>query len=36
VLLGELSELLGTELPGFEAKLEAAGAAWTPGRKLPD
>ena len=35
-LLGELSDLLETELPTFEAKLEAAGAAWTPGRKLPD
>ena len=35
-LLGELTELLGTELPTFEAELEAAGAAWTPGRKLPD
>jgi photosystem II stability/assembly factor-like uncharacterized protein len=35
-LLGELSEMLEVELPGFEAKLEAAGAAWTPGRKLPD
>ena len=22
--------------PAFEAKLEAAGAAWTPGRKLPE
>jgi len=35
-LLGELSEQLETELPAFEAKLEAAGAAWTPGRKLPE
>jgi len=34
-LLGELTALLETEVPGFEAKLEAAGAAWTPGRKLP-
>ena len=32
----ELAELLDTELPAFEAKLEAAGAAWTPGRELPD
>ncbi len=35
-LLGELSEMLETKLPGLEAKLEAAGAAWTPGRKLPE
>jgi hypothetical protein len=35
-LLGDLSEMLEIELPDFEAKLEAAGAAWTPGRKLPD
>ena len=31
----ELSALLETELPRFEADLEAAGAPWTPGRKLP-
>ncbi|MGB3563625.1 MAG: glycosyl hydrolase, partial [Thermoanaerobaculia bacterium] len=31
----ELSTLLETELPRFEADLEAAGAPWTPGRKLP-
>jgi len=35
-LLGELAEELETELPAFEARLEAAGAAWTPGRKLPE
>lgn len=31
----ELSTLLQTELPGLEVELEAAGAPWTPGRKLP-
>jgi hypothetical protein len=31
----ELSQLLGTDLPRVEAQLEAAGAPWTPGRKLP-
>ena len=31
----ELSALLETELPGLEAELEAAGAPWTPGRRLP-
>ena len=32
----ELSQALETELPQLESKLEAAGAAWTPGRVLPD
>ena len=31
----EPAALLETELPRFEADLEAAGAPWTPGRKLP-
>ncbi len=31
----ELKKVLETELPGLEAELEAAGAPWTPGRKLP-
>ena len=31
----ELSMLLDTELPRVEAELEAAGAPWTPGRKVP-
>jgi photosystem II stability/assembly factor-like uncharacterized protein len=34
-LHARLSELLETDLPAFEADLEAAGAPWTPGRKLP-
>ena len=34
-LAGELAALLHTELPAFEAELEAAGAPWTPGRQLP-
>ena len=34
-LIAELAALLETELPAFEAELEAAGAPWTPGRKLP-
>ena len=32
---GELLELIGTQLPLFEAAMEEAGAPWTPGRKLP-
>ena len=32
---GELTELLQETLPAFEAELEAAGAPWTPGRRLP-
>jgi photosystem II stability/assembly factor-like uncharacterized protein len=31
----ELATLLETQIPGLEAQLEAAGAPWTPGRKLP-
>jgi hypothetical protein len=31
----ELTAILETELPGLEAELEAAGAPWTPGRRLP-
>jgi hypothetical protein len=31
----ELKKVLETDLPGLEAELEAAGAPWTPGRKLP-
>jgi hypothetical protein len=31
----ELSRLLEVDLPRFEAELEAAGAPWTPGRKIP-
>jgi photosystem II stability/assembly factor-like uncharacterized protein len=34
-VIAELAALLETELPAFEAELEAAGAPWTPGRKLP-
>lgn len=30
-----LARLVETELPQLEEHLEAAGAAWTPGRKLP-
>jgi photosystem II stability/assembly factor-like uncharacterized protein len=30
----ELVQVLETDLPAFEAELEAAGAPWTPGRKL--
>jgi hypothetical protein len=33
--LTELKEALETTIPELEAKLEAAGAAWTPGRALP-
>jgi hypothetical protein len=31
----ELKTLLETSIPQLEAELEAAGAPWTPGRKLP-
>ena len=31
----ELATLLETEVPRLEAELEAAGAPWTPGRRLP-
>ena len=31
----ELSTLVTTDLPALEAELEAAGAPWTPGRRLP-
>jgi hypothetical protein len=34
-LAAELQSLLEKDLPAFEADLEAAGAPWTPGRKLP-
>jgi hypothetical protein len=30
----DLERLLGEELPALEAELEAAGAPWTPGRRL--
>lgn len=32
----DLVEALETTLPALEAKLEAAGAPWTPGRELPE
>ncbi len=32
----ELRELIETDLAGLEAELEAAGAPWTPGRRLPE
>ncbi|MCZ6726997.1 MAG: hypothetical protein O7A98_06525 [Acidobacteria bacterium] len=32
----DIKTLLETDLPDFEAELEAAGAPWTPGRKLPE
>jgi hypothetical protein len=34
-LSADLLTLLETDLPRLEAELEAAGAPWTPGRKLP-
>jgi hypothetical protein len=34
-VIAELAAVLETELPALEAELEAAGAPWTPGRKLP-
>ncbi|MGD8439806.1 MAG: glycosyl hydrolase [Holophagae bacterium] len=35
-LLPQLRQLLEVDLPALEAKLEAAGAPWTPGRPLPE
>ncbi len=31
----DLRQLIETDLPALEARLEAAGAPWTPGRALP-
>jgi hypothetical protein len=33
--LADLRRLVDDEIPGVEAQLEAAGAPWTPGRRLP-
>ena len=33
--LRDIARVLEAELPELEARLEAAGAPWTPGRKLP-
>ena len=35
-LADRLRQLIETDLEGLEAKLEAAGAPWTPGRGVPD
>ena len=35
-VLGQLRTLVENDLPALEADLEAAGAPYTPGRKLPD
>lgn len=35
-IIGRLRNLIEVEFEQFEAKLEAAGAPWTPGRKIPD
>ena len=35
-LRAELDELMGVDLPALEAKLDAAGVPWTPGRAVPD
>jgi len=35
-LKAEFEQLLETELPAFEATLNAAGVPWTPGRGIPD
>ena len=32
----ELSAILDTDLPALESALEAAGAPWTPGRRIPE
>ena len=32
----QVSQLLDVDLPALNAKLDAAGAPWTPGRKIPD
>ena len=33
---GDIKRLVETDLPAFEARMEAAGAPWTTGRALPD
>jgi photosystem II stability/assembly factor-like uncharacterized protein len=35
VLRGQLNQLLESELPALEGKLDAAGLPWTPGRAVP-
>ncbi|MYK02439.1 MAG: hypothetical protein F4037_10880 [Gemmatimonadales bacterium] len=36
VLYPDMSQLIETDLPALEARLEAAGVPWTTGRALPD
>ncbi len=36
LVLANLSTMIDATLPAFEAAAEAAGAPWTPGRKLPE
>jgi hypothetical protein len=31
-----LKQLIDVDIPAFEAKVEAAGAPWSPGRPLPE
>jgi hypothetical protein len=35
VLRGELTAFIETDLTRLESDLEAAGAPWTPGRRIP-
>ena len=35
-IVPELREILEVELPAFEAKAEAEGVPWSPGRPLPE
>ena len=35
-VIGDLRQLVETDLPALNEKLDEAGAPWTPGRKIPD
>ena len=35
-VIGELKQVVERDLPALNRKLDAAGAPWTPGRKIPD
>ena len=35
-VIGTLNEVIDTDLPALNEKLDAAGAPWTPGRKIPN
>ncbi len=35
-VIGDLKQLVEVDVPALNAKLDEAGAPWTPGRKIPD